>query len=87
MKTLLLGLAAAFSVTTTAVVVEPAKAASWKDALFTKLDTNQNKLLDRQELTAAGCDTKLYNAADVNRDNALTFAEFFKGRELLGRCK
>lgn len=87
MKTLLLGLAAVFSVTTTAVVVEPAKAASWKDALFTKLDTNQNKLLDRQELTAGGCDTKLYGFVDKNRDEVLTYGEFFNGRELLGRCK
>ena len=87
MKTLLLGLAAAFSVTTTAVVVEPAKAASWKDALFTKLDTNQNKLLDRQELTSAGCEVKLFGAVDKNRDEVLTYGEFFNGRELLGRCK
>lgn len=81
MKNTLLGLAAA------TLLATPALAASWKDALFTKLDTNQNKLIERQELSAAGCKINLYNAADTDNDGALSYAEFFNGRELLGRCK
>lgn len=81
MKHVLIGLAAA------TLVATPALAASWKDALFTKLDTNQNTLLERQELTAGGCDVKLFGAVDKNRDGTLTYGEFFNGRELLGRCK
>lgn len=80
MKHAILGLLAATLVATPAL-------ASWKDALFTKLDTNQNKLLDRSELTAGGCDVKLYRVVDKDRDDALTYGEFFNGRELLGRCK
>ena len=63
--------------------------ASWKTELFTKLDADTSGEISLTELTVAGCrtDPKMFKYADEDRNNSLTKSEYFKNRDLLGRCK
>lgn len=83
MKTIALSLLAAL------IIATPAFAVSWKTELFTKLDTDTNGELSYGELVSAGCrtDPKMFKYADADRNNSLTKVEYFKNRDLLGRCK
>lgn len=67
----------------------PAHAVSWKQKLWTQLDTDQNGEVSYGELTAGGCptDLKYFKIADADRNGALSKEEYFNNRDLLGRCK
>jgi hypothetical protein len=82
MKNITIGLLMALTLSTPAL-------ASWKTELFTKLDTDMSGELSYGELVSAGChtDPKMFKYADADRSAALTKAEYFKNRDLLGRCK
>jgi hypothetical protein len=83
MKNITIGLLMALTLST------PALASSWKNELFTKLDTDMSGELSYGELVSAGCrtDPKMFKYADTDRSAALTKSEYFKNRDLLGRCK
>lgn len=83
MKNIALSLVLALSLST------PALAVSWKEKLFTQLDTDSNRELSFGELVAGGCPTqpKYFKIADADRSNGLSKAEYFNNRDLLGRCK
>lgn len=70
-------------------IASPAFAKSWKEELFSKLDTDTNGELSYGELTAGGCPThvKFFKIADKDHSNGLSKAEYFNNRDLLGRCK
>jgi len=67
----------------------PAYAVSWKQKLWTQLDVDQSGEVSYGELTAGGCptDLKYFKIADSDRNGALSKAEYFNNRDLLGRCK
>ena len=79
----------AISLIAALIIATPAQALSWKDKLFTKLDTDSNGELSYGELVANGCRTELkfFNYADKDNNKSLSRAEFFENRSLLGRCK
>ena len=83
MKNTLLGLAAA------TLLATPAFAISWKDKLWTSLDVDQSGEVTYGELIAGGCptDIRLFKYADTDKNGALSKAEYFAKREVLGRCK
>ena len=83
MKNIALSLLAAITIAT------PAYAVSWKEKLFTQLDTDGNRELSLGELISGGCPTqvKFFKIADKDRSNGLSKAEYFENRDLLGRCK
>ena len=83
MKNIALSLLAAITLAT------PAYAISWKQELFSKLDTDNNGEISYGELTAGGCptDPRLFKYADEDRSNGLSKAEYFNNRDILGRCK
>ena len=83
MKNIALSLLAAITLAT------PAYAISWKEELFTKLDTDANGEVTYGELVSYGCrtDPRLFKYADEDRSNGLSKAEYFNNRDLLGRCK
>jgi hypothetical protein len=62
--------------------------ASWKNELFSKLDTDTSGEITLTELTGAGCRTKarMFNYADKDSSKGLNKAEYFNNRDLLGRC-
>jgi hypothetical protein len=66
------------------LAVSPA-IASWKPALFAKIDTDSNSVLTRQELSCAN--PKLFNYSDEDKNGVLSYGEFFKNRDLLKLCK
>ena len=82
MKNIALGLVLALTLSTPAL-------ASWKSDLFAKFDTDKSGEIALTELTDAGCRTKpkMFAYADKDRSNGLSKAEYFKSRDLLGRCK
>jgi hypothetical protein len=83
MKNIALGLVLALTLST------PALASSWKNELFTKLDADASGEISLTELTGAGCRVKpkMFAYADKNRSNGLSKSEYFRSRDLLGRCK
>ena len=83
MKNIAISLLAAITLST------PAYAVSWKEKLFTQLDTDGNRELSYGELVSGGCptDLKYFKIADSDRNGALSKAEYFNNRDLLGRCK
>ena len=83
MKNIAISLLAAITLAT------PAFAISWKDKLWTALDSDQSGEVTYGELTAFGCitDIKLFKYADADKNGALSKAEYFAKREVLGRCK
>ena len=83
MKNIAISLLAAINLAT------PAYAVSWKEKLWTQLDTDQNGEVTYGELTAGGCltDPKLFNYADKDRSKGLNKSEYFNNRDILGRCK
>ena len=83
MKNIAISLLAAITLAT------PAYAISWKDKLFTQLDTDTNGEISYGELVSGGCPTeiKYFKIADKDRSNGLNKAEYFNNRDLLGRCK
>ena len=78
MKYITLGLLAA------TLAVTPAMA-SWKSAYFAKIDTDQNGVLTRQELSCA--DTKMYKYVDSDNNGVISYLEYFANRDLLKICK
>ena len=70
-------------------IANPAFAKSWKEELFSKLDTDTSGEITFGELVAGGCPTqpKYFKIADADRSNGLSKAEYFNNRDLLGRCK
>lgn len=83
MKNIAVSLLAALTLST------PALAVSWRDTLFTNLDTDTSGEVTYSELISYGCRTeaKLFNYADKDRSKGLNKAEYFNNRDLLGRCK
>ncbi len=79
----------AISLLAAIIISTPALASSWKQELFSKLDTDANGELSYGELVANGCRTELkfFKYADADRNKALSKAEYFENRDLLGRCK
>ena len=78
MKYITLGLMAA------TLAVTPAMA-SWKPAHFAKIDTDQNGVLTRQELSCT--DSKMYNYSDKDNNGVISYLEYFANRDLLKICK
>ena len=83
MKNIAISLLAAITLAT------PAFAKSWKEELFSKLDTDTSGEITFGELVAGGCPThvKFFKIADKDNSNGLSKAEYFNNRDLLGRCK
>ena len=83
MKNIAISLLAAITLAT------PAYAISWKDKLWTQLDTDQSGEITYGELVAGGCptDLKYFKYADKDNSQGLNKAEYFNNRDLLGRCK
>ena len=83
MKNIAISLLAAITLAT------PAFANSWKQQLWTSLDTDVSGEVSYGELVAGGCPTQLkfFKIADKDRNNGLSKAEYFNNRDLLGRCK
>ena len=83
MKNIAISLLVALSIAT------PAFAKSWKQELFSKLDTDTSGEISFGELVSGGCPTqpKYFKIADADRSNGLSKAEYFNNRDLLGRCK
>ena len=79
----------AISLLAAIIIATPAHAISWKEKLFTQLDTDGNRELSYGELVAGGCptDLKFFKYADKDRSNGLSKGEYFENRDLLGRCK
>lgn len=78
MKYITLGLMAA------TLAVTPAMA-SWKSTHFAKIDTDQNGVLTRQELSCAA--SKMYNYVDSDDNGVISYNEYFTNRKLLKLCK
>ena len=82
MKNIALGLLMAITISTPAL-------ASWRDELFSKIDTNANAELSFVELEATGCkvNPKFFIYADTDGSNGLNKSEFYNNRNLFSRCK
>lgn len=82
MKNIALGLLVALTISAPA-------SASWKNELFTKLDTDSSSEISIAELEATGCkvNTKLFIYADKDRSKGLNKSEFYNSRDLFRRCK
>lgn len=82
MKNIALGLLAALTLSTPAL-------ASWKNELFSKLDTDTSNEISIAELEATGCkvSTKFFIYADKDRSKGLNKSEFYNNRDLFRRCK
>ena len=79
----------AISLLAAIIIATPAHAISWKEKLFTQLDTDQSGEISYGELVSGGCPTqvKFFNYADKDRSKGLSKGEYFENRDLLGRCK
>ena len=64
-------------------------AGSWRTALFTRLDADENNEISVVEMKQTGCkvNVKLFKYADANRSAGLSKKEFFANRDLFSKCK
>ena len=82
MKNIALGLVMALTISTPAL-------ASWKNELFSRIDTDANAEISIAELESTGCkvNPKLFIYADQDRSKGLNKKEFYNKRDLFSRCK
>lgn len=82
MKNIVLGLLMALTISAPA-------SASWKNELFTKLDSDKSGEITITELESTGCkvNPKLFIYADKDHSKGLNKSEFYNNRDLFRRCK